>query len=432
MNAPPIERQPFLNTLEACVQRARDAGVETGLVLVDLANLRQINHRHSYRLGDALINETVSTLAAMTVRDNCVFRIDGHRFALIVPDLQNPALLVMALNRVRHSLDDALHLDRELTQAKIVIGLAVTHAKAPGALPLLANAEMHLAAIRAGKEVDLDAVLTQGFQAGGADEFEHAFEEALQNNEFLLAYQPQICARDGRVVGAEALLRWRHPEYGLIAPERVMKMAENRGLLLELTKSLAHGAARQIRHWRDAAFHVPVALNIPAELVSQAELPGMLSAALKIWGIPPSALTVEITEQALVEDLESNTTMLARLRATGLRISIDDFGTGYSSLSYFRNIPADELKIDRSFIARLLLSSQDRELVRIIIEIAHLFNMQVVAEGVEEGDALRALQELGCDIIQGFGVARPMPPDAFQHWASEWQGLASLGPMGPA
>ena len=422
---PPIERQSFIAKLESLIAESNGLESATGLILVDLVNLRQINYRHSFSLGDAVIREAGTTLQSLAV-ENCAFRLGGHTFAVIIPKLENPAFLVMAVTRVRQAIEDALYTDSNFTSVKIAIGLSVTSAHAPGALSLLANAEMHLSEVRDSGELDLDSILNSSVEVAAADQLERPFEEALRNNEFTLYYQPQVSLHTGQVVGAEALLRWQCGEHGFVPPERIVGLASETGRLFELTKSLAHIAARQLAKWRSAGIDIPLALNVPAELVSQPDLPTMLQSALQIWGAPASAMTVEITEQAVVEDIESESPILAGINDAGFRISIDDFGTGYSSLSYFRSIPATELKVDRSFVSRMLSSDQDRELIRIIIEIAHLFDMHVVAEGVEDLASLAALKQIGCDVIQGFYVARPMPAEDFMRWMTDWNGLGSF------
>jgi len=217
------------------------------------------------------------------------------------------------------------------------------------------------------------------------------------------------------VYGAEALIRWHLPDHGYVPPEELIALALVSGRSYELTRWVINRALRYQREWKED-FTLPLAINLPADLVSSPDLANMLQSALAIWGADPASVTVEITEGAVIEDKEAGFHNLEQLRSLGLGLSIDDFGTGFSSLSYFKEIPATEIKIDRSFVMRLLEDEQDQNLVKIIIDIGHLFNLEVVAEGVEDSATLDILRELGCDIVQGFLFARPMPEAELREW----------------
>lgn len=428
MSAPAINREALLARLDEMLALAARSSRGTALLLIDLANLRTINHRHSFNMGDALLTEVALQLEDATSNEDCVYRVGGHTFALLIPELAQSAFLAVAMARIERALEDALFVDPDITPVRLCMGAAFAIDEPPSALTLLTRAEVHLAAVKAGEHIEIDEVLSKVPKIALADNLEQAFAEALYNNEFDVYYQPQIELATGRASGAEALLRWNHPVHGFVPPERVVQLAEKAALTLELAKSVVHISARQLSQWSSTGLSVPLAVNISADLISRPELPDMLSSALGIWGVPPSQLTFEITEQALVEDLEAGSGALESLRGMGSHISIDDFGTGYSSLSYFRDIPASELKIDRSFVMRILDSDEDRNLVRIIIEIAHLFEMRVIAEGVEDAETLNLLTELGCDVAQGFFFARPMSAKDFAAWMETRSSCAMPAP----
>ena len=204
-----------------------------------------------------------------------------------------------------------------------------------------------------------------------------------------------------------------------------MQLAEASGQTYELTRWVVNRALRAMREWRDTVA-LPVAVNIPAGLVNSPDLANMLSGALSIWGVEPSMLTLEVTEGAVIEDKEAGFNNLLHLRELGMGLSIDDFGTGYSSLSYFEHIPATEIKIDQSFVRRILGDSRDRALVGIIVDIAHLFDFAVVAEGVEDNQTLQYLRELGCDIVQGYLYSRPLPEDELLAWLQQCDGRPGI------
>jgi len=410
-----LDRTGFIAALGRFVGEARSAGDHLGLMLVDLSNLRLINHRHGYEIGDQLLVEAGRQLLAISKLSNTVFRIGGHTFAFILPKLDTPAFIALALNRVQRLLDEMLHIDDEILPVQLRIGLAVNLEGKHAAMATLARAEASLTRVKQGNALEIDALINEQDDAQESTSLEQHFSEALYNNAFDLHFQPKVDLRTGLVCGAEALIRWYLPGHGAVSPERVVQMAEAAGQTYELTRWVVNRALRAMREWRETVA-LPVAVNIPAGLVNSPDLANMLHGALAIWGVEPSMLTVEVTEGAVIEDKEAGFDNLLHLRELGMGLSIDDFGTGYSSLSYFKHIPATEIKIDRSFVRRILDDPQDRALVGIIIEIAHLFGFSVVAEGVEDSQTLQCLRELGCDVVQGYLYSRPLPEQELLAW----------------
>ncbi len=421
-----LDREGFLRALQGWVPQARAAGDHIGLLLIDLSNLRPINHRHGYEIGDYLLAEAGRQLLATSKLPDTVFRIGAHTFAFILPQLNTPAFIALALNRVQRLLDEALFIDDEITPAQLRIGLAVNLQGRRSPLATLASAEASLARVKRGHALEIDALIVEQDESQGSTVLEQHFSDALYNNAFDLHFQPKVDMRTGQVCSAEALIRWHLPGFGTVAPERVVELAEASGQLYELTRWVINRALRTMRDWRDITA-LPLAVNIPAGLVNSPDLANMLQGALRIWGVEPSMLTLEVTEGAVIEDKDAGFTNLAHLRELGLGLSIDDFGTGYSSLSYFKHIPATEIKIDQSFVRRILNDSQDRALVGIIIEIAHLFGFSVVAEGVEDGETLQCLRDLGCDVVQGYYYSRPLPEKELLAWLRDCDGRPVVG-----
>jgi diguanylate cyclase (GGDEF)-like protein len=421
---PAIRRDAFLDRLEQLGAGAGSSTVDLGLLLVDITNLREINHRHAFDIGDAVLAETGRQLEELAPAEDTVFRIASHTFAIILPTVTQAALLTVVIGRMRTALEEALELDGYLTAAEFLIAVALNRAGRLSPLLTLARAEEHLAALRRGDGRELSEVLEES--QARPDDLIRPFTEALHDNDFLLYYQPKVAIDSGQLAGAEALLRWYNPVRGWISPEVAVQIAEDIQRSFELTKWVVHAAARQHREWARQGRDVPLSVNIPASLIDRPDLPTMINGALKIWDMPPARMTLEITEQAFVRDAEAGLEIMAQLRDLGCRIAIDDFGTGYSSLSYFRDIPASELKVDRSFVSRVLLSREDEGLVRTIVELAGIFGMRVVAEGLEDADTLARLSDLGCDTVQGFGISRPLAAADFCAWADRWEGNAAL------
>ncbi len=244
--------------------------------------------------------------------------------------------------------------------------------------------------------------------------------EAIYRREFILHYQPQIDIASGQLSGVEALVRWNHPSRGLVYPDLFIGMAEQYNLIGELTEQILQLSIEQCRQWRSMGLQIPIALNISAENIKGLTLPEHLFELLKANQLDPGNITLEVTESALMGELVTSLDILTRLRMKGFSLSIDDFGTGYSSLSQLHRIPFTELKIDKSFIMSMLNDVESRAIVKTCIMLGHELNMNVVAEGVETAEIYNELKSLGCDIAQGYHIARPMPAEEIAAWKVSW------------
>ncbi|MBP6723298.1 MAG: bifunctional diguanylate cyclase/phosphodiesterase [Halioglobus sp.] len=422
MQLPGIEREQFIRHLGVAAGEARAGQTHLGLMLIDITNLARINHYHGYEAGDRVLQQAYSQLVALSKLPHAVFRVGSHRFSFILADLGNPAFIALAMNRVQRALAAELHRDAGVLGADIKIGIAINRHGGLDFMTLLARAEASLSQAKLGSAQRIEDVLAEDSDGPVQIRLEQSLAEALQDNAFELYFQPKIELATGRVLSAEALLRWQTPGGEFVAPEIIVRWAESSGRSYDLTKWVVHRALRQLREWQ-GSMDISVAVNVPANLAGERDLPALLHDAIAIWGVKPDRVVVEITESAIIEDKESGFDNLLKLREMGVTLSIDDFGTGYSSLSYFKHIPAAELKIDKSFVDSMLVDAQDMELVKIIIHIAHQFGLRVVAEGVEDRQSLEKLRELGCDYAQGYYISRPLPQDKFEAWVAGWRGL---------
>ena len=419
---PGIEREQFIVQLGKSVAEARAGETHLGLLLIDLTNLARINHFHGYEAGDQMLYTAYEQLLELSKLPHAVFRLGSHRFSFILPDLGNPAFIALAMNRVLRSLESELRQDASTLAVDVKIGLAINRLGLRDFMTTLAQAEASLSQVKLGGVQRIEDVLSEDGGDSTLGRVEQSLVEALQDNAFELYYQPKVELLTGTLKGAECLLRWQSPEGEFVSPDLIVEWAESAGRSYELTKWVVHKTLRQLREWQDT-LDIGLALNIPATLAGDPDLPALLRDAIGIWGVDPARVTVELTERAFIEDKQSGYDNLLKLGELGVNISIDDFGTGYSSLSYFKHIPATELKIDKSFIDSMLVDTQDMELVKIIIHIAHQFGMTVVAEGVEDSESLHSLRELGCDTAQGYYFAKPLPADEFEAWAARWKGF---------
>lgn len=419
---PAIERDRFLLHLGAAVQSARQDRSCLGLLLIDLTNLARINHLHGYEAGDNVLSRAYLGLLEIGKLPDSVFRVGSHRFAFILQDLGNPAYIALALNRVERLLGNELHGDTGLLGVDVKTGMVINREGVREAMPMLALAEASLANVKMGGIRRIEDILADESDEPGNLRLEQQLIDALQDNAFELCFQPKVEITSGRVRSVEALLRWQGPDGDHVSPELIVDWAQASGNSYELTKWVVHRSLRQLKAWQ-GSLDLGIAVNVPANLAGDPDLPSLLHDAIAIWGVPPGKVTIEITESAVMEDKQSGYDNLLRIKAMGVNISIDDFGTGFSSLSYFKHIPAAELKIDKSFVDSMLLDEQDLELVKIILHIGHQFGLQVVAEGVEDRESLDMLRSLGCDYVQGYHVSPPLPQEDFESWLSGWRGL---------
>jgi EAL domain-containing protein (putative c-di-GMP-specific phosphodiesterase class I) len=244
-------------------------------------------------------------------------------------------------------------------------------------------------------------------------------KRALEHDELELHYQPKASLRSGRVDGVEALVRWRHPERGLVPPMEFIPVAEQTGLIKPLTAWVVDSALRQCRAWQDAGIALSVAVNVSVRNLLDVQLPDSIAELLRKHGLPPQRLELEITESTIVADPVRALDVLTRLHDMGLMLSVDDFGTGYSSLSYLKDLPVRELKIDRKFVNNMADDGDDAFIVRSTIDLGRNLGLQVVAEGVETADVWDHLQRLGCDVAQGYYLSRPLPAADLTKWIAE-------------
>jgi EAL domain-containing protein (putative c-di-GMP-specific phosphodiesterase class I) len=259
---------------------------------------------------------------------------------------------------------------------------------------------------------------------------ESALRNALERNEFVLHYQPQVCLASGKVVGMEALIRWKHPELGMVAPDRFISVAEETGLIVPIGAWVMRTACAQNKLWQDAGLgKLRVAVNLSARQFSAPNLLADIRATLDQTGLAPDRLEIELTESLFMSDVTLAVELLHSMKNLGVKLSIDDFGTGYSSLSYLSRFPIDVLKIDRSFVSAITRDASDAAIVASIIALAHNLTLAVIAEGVETAEQLAYLQRHGCDEMQGYYFSRPLPADAFEALLRERRCLPSPRPQ---
>ncbi len=415
-NPPP--RLDYLRQIELSCSDNREKYL--GLLIVDIRNFTRINTVFGFEIGNHLLDALYDRLESGGIRDAEVTRLGNDEFGVLLKNLKDPQLLSLAANKVVRLLADPFELQGRHLRIEVNIGLAAIKTDAPDAQRLFQSAE---ASLRKAQEScrsyipysPNDLVETHDW------DFESQLLQAVESNELELYYQPKVNLQTRRPSLCEALGRWSHPEWGIVSPGRFVPVLEQTGAINEYTKWAVHTALRQLTEWPEQFAPYNVSVNVSASVLEDDEFPGLVASALSIWGVPASSLTLEVTEGAIVQEESSSYQSLLRLQQLGLKIAIDDFGTGYSCLSYFKTIPADELKIDRSFILNIHAHKEDQMLVKVMLDLGRVFNHIVVAEGIEDKETLELLTQMGCDYAQGFVIAKPMPQSEYIEWLKHYK-----------
>jgi predicted signal transduction protein with EAL and GGDEF domain len=338
---------------------------------------------------------------------------------LLLPGLPSEALAILAAHRLLAALNPPLMVGKHTVFMRPCVGIACAPLHAQSAASLLRAADIAQQNARAANNLFSMAETAEGGGSIPAD-LPKALSTVLASNALKVVYQPKVDIRTMHVASVEALVRWPNDDAQFVPTDILIEAAERSGLIEPLTLHVLNTALREYAIWKNEGMEIRVWVNLSAKLLSQQQLPQRLSQVLSVWGLPSSVIGFEITESALIHDIEQTTEMLFELRRLGFHLSIDDFGTGYSSLAYLRRFPIDELKIDKIFVQGMAHSIQDKQIVQSIIDLAHNFGLSVVAEGVELPETLPELLALGCDQVQGFIYAKPMAADALLAWWREF------------
>ncbi len=384
------------------------------LLLMDLDRFKEVNDELGHHVGDKLLAEVGRRLGGLAGVDLAA-RIGGDEFAFLIRRVDDHASLVQVGQQLVARVSEPYVIaDVQLTiGASVGIALFPDHAFDGPTLLRRADAAMYEAK-RSRSGVGISSVQREG-SAPGRISLLAELERGIQRDQLKLDYQPQVAAATGEVTGVESLLRWHHPEHGLIPPSLFISTVEHTDLINVLTRHVFATACADLRRWRMAGVDVHVSVNVSTRDLRDPALPADIADMLATHELDASSFTLEITEHALQLDPAQAVAVLEELRALGLRLSIDDFGTGYSSLAALRRLPVDELKIDRTFVAERG-SVADQAIVRAVVDLAHGLGLQVVAEGVEEADTVAELGAYGCDVVQGYHVSRPLPAHLVAPW----------------
>ena len=385
------------------------------LMLIDIVAFKAINDSLGHHVGDSVLQEVSRRLVALARSADTVARYGGNSFVMLLEDVVEHDVR-QAAGRVLQSVAEPLSLPEARVRVELTIGICQFPLHGEEAETLLRRAEIALYAGRdVGREIEVYAL--------GQDESHlrrltllNELVIALEQDQMEIYYQPKMDLRTREIQQAEALVRWQHPVRGMVAPDEFIALAEQSGLIGQLTQLVLRKVIRQVASWSELGVELAVSVNVSALDLAEPGFAQRVLELLRQRNVHPSRLTLEMTESTVIKDMQHTREAMNQLRAAGLHFSIDDFGTGYSSLSQLRSLPLHELKIDKSFVLHLTENAGDVTIVRSTIDLAHNLGLVVCAEGVESEQAAAMLLEMRCDIAQGFGISRPVPASAFIEW----------------
>jgi diguanylate cyclase (GGDEF)-like protein/PAS domain S-box-containing protein len=410
--------------LNQAMHNARRRGQLLAVVYLDLDGFKAINDLHGHDLGDHLLTATSTRMKQALREGDTLARIGGDEFVAVLVDLPTSDACAPLLIRLLAAAHEPLVLDDKTLQVSASLGVTFypqTDDMDADQLQRQADQAMYQAKL-SGKNCYhvFDAEHDRSVR-GHHESLEH-IRHALGHGELVLHYQPKVNMRTGQVVGAEALIRWQHPQQGLLAPAMFLPVIEDHPLAVEVGEWVMHTALEQMQAWHAAGLHLPVSVNVGARQLQQPDFVARLQAILAAHpDVKPGYLALEVLETSALEDLAGVSAVIEQCRQIGVMFALDDFGTGYSSLTYLKRLPVAELKIDQSFVRDMLEDPDDLAILQGIIGLASAFKRELVAEGVETVAHGSALLLLGCELAQGYGIARPMPADKLLDWAASWQ-----------
>ena len=411
-------RMLFQQRLAAAIDDARERNGRIAVMLMDLDHFKEVNDTLGHHFGDQLLKQIGPRLSTVLRDHDIMARLGGDEFGVLLPELPEDEVAFSIARRLLEELQEPVSVEGLALDVSGSLGIAIFPTQSRDAESLLRRADV---AMYAAKEAG------GGYEVYTPEMDQHnpsrltlvsQVRPAIERGEFEMYFQPKVRLSDGRVAGAEALIRWNHPERGMVSPDEFIPLVEKTVLLSPLTTYVMESVMRQWRVWADDGTPIPIAINLSPRSLLDRQLPEQVAALLERFAMPPAYLRLELTENFLMADSGRSNAVLQELARTGLSLSIDDFGTGYSSLSHLKALPIDEIKIDRSFVMDMNDDGNDFMIVRATVDLGKNLGLRVVAEGVEDRETFDRLAAFGCDEAQGYYISRPMPLDEFGRWLS--------------
>jgi diguanylate cyclase (GGDEF)-like protein len=412
-------RERFHAQLGEEIATAAGTGQSFAVLLIDLDHFKEINDTLGHHYGDVLLRELGPRLVRAVGAAGVVARLGGDEFGVLARVRTDDLNLLDELTvDLLECIEEPVVVDGLSLEVGASIGIARFPIDGEDAHTLLRRADVAMYAAKDGQSGARLYSVTHDHHSIGRLNVRSEFRQALSASEIVVYYQPIVDVAGQCVRGAEALVRWQHPERGLLAPDTFIPAVERSGLIGPLTRYVLERAIAQCAAWRGAGRDLSVAVNLSVRNLLDRELPAEIERMLARHALPPESLQLEITESMIMSEPDRALAIAIRLGELGARLSVDDFGTGYSSLANLRRLPIDELKIDRSFVSPMLIDESDLIIVRSTINMAHDLGLRIIAEGVEDEPTLAALATMGCDLAQGYHFSRPIPPDEFADWVA--------------
>lgn len=384
------------------------------VLLFDVVGLRQVNESLGHAAGDRVLIEVANRLRDLAPPGSVVARLGGDEFVI---EMRSPRaeLAAVEAERIRDRLRDTITIGSLTVDIDAVVGVAVYPDDADEPDLLLQRAEVAAHTVRSGASVQL---FHSGLESRSVRRLSLAgdLRRALESDEFQVYFQPKVRLRDRSLVGVECFARWEHPVYGMVPPKDVVAVAEHTGLLGRLTEVVLRAGLERVPDWSGVGEPLSISVNLAARTLTDVGFPGLVRSLLEEYDVSASDLILEVTEEAIVADAEQSLEILNTLREIGVVLSIDDFGTGRASLAYLRKLPIQEIKVDRTFVQGMTTDPRDRAIVQTVVDLSRHLGATAVAEGIESATALGMLEEIGCDLGQGFVFSRPLSPERFEAW----------------
>jgi len=411
-------RMLFQQRLADAIDAARERHGRIAVILMDLDHFKEVNDTLGHHFGDELLKQIGPRLATVLRDEDMMARLGGDEFGILLPDLPEDQVAFSIAERLLEEMQTPVSVEGLALDVSGSLGIATFPTQSKNAESLLRRADVAMYAAKdAGGGYELYAPAMDQHSPSRLTLVSQV-RPAMEQGEFEMYYQPKVRLTDGRVAGAEALIRWNHPERGVVAPDDFIPLVEKTVLLGPLTSYVMENVMRQWRAWADDGMAIPIAINLSPRSLLDRQLPENVGRLLERYSMAPSFLRMELTENFLMSDSARSNAVLSQLSQVGISLSIDDFGTGYSSLSHLKQLPIDEIKIDRSFVMDMHEDGNDYMIVRATVDLGKNLGLRIVAEGVEDRETFDRLADFGCDEAQGFYIARPMNLAEFGRWLS--------------
>ena len=411
-------RSVLEDTLTNALAQCRRSKTVVAALLLDLDHFKDVNDTMGHPAGDELLQAIAKQLKFSTRESDTVSRLGGDEFIILAPNMEDEQGAQQLAEKILDAMSQPILIGEDQVHISTSIGIAIAPNDGTSSAKILKSADLALYKAKGGGRARCCFYdESMDIKAHYRGQMERDLRQALQRQEFELYYQPKVNAKTGAMIGVEALLRWNHPERGLVAPDEFVPLAEATRLIIPIGEWVLRTASAQVMAWEKQGLHVTnCSVNLSAVQLSDSPLLEVFDSVLSETGINPSCLEFEITEGALMKGIDTIAACLQAMRDKGSSITVDDFGTGYSSLVHLKQLPLDKLKIDRSFISNMLTSMNDAEITNMIVSLGRSIGLEVIAEGAETEAEVDMLQNFGCDQIQGYFYSRPLPADQLFAW----------------